>query len=163
MNTNIYSFMIENIAQGVSMFLLHSACPLYLKQCRCQLLGGQNKKWVSKLTFSPLVCCGWMDGWEERKLGHTENFRAWYTMHMLSKQSRTKTETISVPEIYILKENAKTMYLLIYWTLGTYRTNEKDRKCHHLVDITEMHESGLLWDDGMKLQLTWDKLGAKAE
>lgn len=68
---------------------------------------------------------------------------------MVIKQSRinTKTEKISVAEIRIPKENERAMYLLIYWTLGTYRTNEKDRKCQHLVDITETHgqESGHLW------------------
>lgn len=62
---------------------------------------------------------------------------------MLSKQSRinTKSEKLSVVNIYIPVENERTMYLLIYWTLGTYRTNEKDRKCQLLVDITETHRS----------------------
>lgn len=57
------------------------------------------------------------------------------------------------------------MYLLIYWTLGTYKTNGKDRECQHLVDIAETHaqESGHLWDNGMKLQTTWDKVGVEGE
>lgn len=28
------------------------------------------------------------------------------------------------------------MYLLIFWTHGNYRSNEKEGKCQHLVDIT---------------------------
>lgn len=53
-----------------SLFCFHSACSLYVKKVQVSIAIGEQKQ---NLPLVPLA----VDGWEERKLGHSENFGAW--------------------------------------------------------------------------------------